>query len=178
MLSGRAGRRLAVAALLAGVAGCSSGDDGGVGDGGAGGRQAAVVLEQSGGCGDAFFWAATAEGDVAVTVTVEARSRSTAEPTVIDFTLPDPVVAVEVQRGRALVQPMCNDVIDSRVWRVDERLAGVSGAGRIRLAPRAEGEPSACGVSGDLRLEGLVAEDDTRVGDVAIQTDQIGCYAG
>lgn len=166
-----------VGVLVLGLAGCGSDDGGGESAG-----QASTVLEQSGGCGDAYFWAATAEEDVAVTVQVEARSRSDVEPTVIDFKLPDPEVTVEVQRGRALTQPLCNDVVDGTVHRVESQQAGVAGSGRITLSPRVMDERALdelpCGVNGELRLEGLVAEDGTRFDDIDIQTEGIGCYAG
>jgi hypothetical protein len=134
------------------------------------------VLPRSGGCADAFFWAANTEGTLAVTVNVDARQRSGAAPTVIDFTLPDPKVEIEIQRGRGLVQPFCNDLI-SQEWHVDSRDHGVEGKGRITLNARRQ--PSRCGSShGRLQLDGLVAGDGTRFATIDVPTANIGCYAG
>jgi hypothetical protein len=139
-------------------------------------ERAGEVLPKSGGCADAFFWAANAEGTLAVTVDVDARQRSTAAPTVIDFTLPEPNVKIEIQRGRGLVQPFCNDVI-SQEWHVDSRDHAVKGEGRITLSARRQ--PFRCGSShGRLHLDDLVASDGTRFASIDVPTANIGCYAG
>lgn len=177
---------MATAALTVVLVGCASGDDdapgGGSGGGGSGGggdgqpTSGAPDLTQSGGCGDAFFWAATAEGDLAVTVTVEARDRSGSEPTVVDFTVPDPAVTVELQVGTELVQAFCNDLLDHN-HHVESEHAAREGTGRITLAPLPADE-STCGLIGELHVEGLAFEDGTEVGTVDVRTDAIGCYAG
>ena len=136
------------------------------------------AMTQSGGCGDAFFWAANATSTVAVTVTVDARKRSGSAPTVIDFTVPDPSVTVEIQRGRGLVQPFCNDVIDANVWRVDSRSAATAGTGRITLDPAAEAFARCGATTGELHLSGVAADDGTRLDAIDIETHSIGCYAG
>jgi hypothetical protein len=135
-------------------------------------------MTQSGGCGDAFFWAANATSTVAVTVTVDARDRSSTGPTVIDFTLPDPKVKVEIQRGRGLVQPFCNDVIDGNVWRVDSRSAATAGTGRITLDAATEAFARCGATTGELRLSGVAAGDGTELDAIDIETHSIGCYAG
>ncbi len=141
------------------------------------GRQAAESLTRSGGCGDAFLWAANSNGTLAITFTVDARERRATGPTIIDFTVPDASVKVEVQRGRGLVQPFCNDVIDGNVWRVDSRRPAAAGTGRITLAA-AGAVPPACGARGELHAQDLVAEDGTKFDAIDIKTDSIGCYAG
>jgi hypothetical protein len=141
-------------------------------------QPATEAMTQSGGCGDAFFWAANATSTVAVTVTVAARERSTSGPTVIDFTAPDPKVTVEIQRGRGLVQPFCNDVIDGNVWRVDSRSAATAGTGRITLDAATEAFARCGDSTGTLHLSGLAAGDGTRLDAIDIETDSIGCYAG
>ena len=134
------------------------------------------VLARSGGCADAFFWAANTDGTLAVTVNVDARQRSGAAPTVIDFTARDPKVKIEIQRGRGLVQPFCNDLI-TQEWHVDSRDHAVEGTGRITLNARRQ--PSRCGSSrGRLHLDGLVAGDGTRFASIDVPTANIGCYAG
>ena len=134
-----------------------------------------VVLTQGGGCGDAFFWAADEAATVAVAVSVDALERSATEPTVIDFTIPDPAVTVEVQRGVALTEGFCNDVLSNH--RLDETAPIVAGAGSIWLAPVAEGI-AACGRQGRLQLRGAVTGDGASFGPIDIRTDHIGCYAG
>ncbi len=134
-----------------------------------------IVLTQGGGCGDAFFWAADDAGTVAVTVSIEARKRSATEPTVRDFDMPDPAVVVEVQRGVALTEGFCNDVLQNH--RIDETVPVVSGAGSIFLAPAGDGFDS-CGLRGRLQLRDAVTEDGMVVAPIDVSTDQIGCYAG
>jgi hypothetical protein len=141
---------------------------------------AALVLSRSGGCGDAFFWAATADETFAVTVTVDASARSATEPTTIDFAVPDPDVEVEIQTGSALTQPFCNDVIDGNVYERVSTTPATGGTGRITLDP---GPRGACGAHGTLHLEGLTTDDGMRVEPVDVwpvdvATDTIGCYAG
>jgi hypothetical protein len=160
-----------LAALVWGASACGGDDDAGAG------RAQPVALARSGGCGDAFFWASSADETVAVTVTVEARERSAAAPTTVTFSVPDPEVTVEIQRGRGLTQPFCNDVIDGNVWRVDETAAAEAGTGEIVLDPLVTG-PMSCGGHGTLHLEGLTASDGTRFGTLDVATDAIGCYAG
>jgi hypothetical protein len=176
---------MATAALAPVLVGCTSGDDdvpgGGSGGGSGGGgdgqpTSGAPALTQSGGCGDAFFWAATAEGDLAVTVSVEARDRSGSEPTVVDFTVPDPAVTVELQVGTELVQAFCNDLLDQN-HHVESEHAASEGSGRITLGPIAAPGPT-CGVDGELHVEGLAFEDGTEIGTVDVRSDAIGCYAG
>jgi len=179
------------AAVAVALMGCT-GDDGGGGTsgttapsgGGSGGSvdgassTEPLALPQSGACGDAFFWAATAAGDLAVTVQLEARERSDSEPTVVDFTVPDPAVAVTLQTGTELVQAFCNDLLDQN-HEVQAEHAASEGTGNITLEPIAEGDAT-CGITGELHVEGLAFEDGTEVevDTIDIQSDDIGCYAG
>jgi hypothetical protein len=138
-----------------------------------------VRLTASGGCGDAFLWATTAEGDVAVTVSTEARDRSAAGPTTIDFDLPDPEVTVEVLRGEDLARNFCNDVILPSSRPTDTRRATAGTGAMVLDPPKDPGSYDNCGTaSGRLRLRGLVAEDGTTFAPIDARTDQIGCYAG
>ena len=133
------------------------------------------ILPQSGGCGDAFFWAANAAGTLAVTVTVDVHQRSAAVLTSIEFAVPDPKVKIEIQRGRGLVQPFCNDLI-TQEWHIDSRYPAVEGAGRVSVDPLRR--PARCGSNGRLHLDGLVTGDGTRFAAIDVRTANIGCYAG
>ena len=132
-------------------------------------------MTQWGGCGDAFFWAANGDATIAVTVAVELRARSSETLTTLEFTLPDPAVTFEVQHGAALTEPFCNDVI-SGDWHVDARTTPVAGSGMVELDPHVS--DYACGVHGRIELTGVAATDGTRIGDVAFDSDSIGCYSG
>lgn len=135
-----------------------------------------LELTETGGCGDAFFWATTADGTTAVVVTAELRDRSTTEPTELETSLPDPRVEVEVWQGAGLTSRMCNDVVTGRI---DERTAVVEGEVRIALDPhRSEDRGFARTVDGKAELTGLVTEDGTALPDLAIKTSSIGFYAG
>jgi hypothetical protein len=57
-------------------------------------------MTQVGGCGDAFFLARECHGNRRGHHQRRARERSATGPTVLDFTVPDPKVKVEIQRGR------------------------------------------------------------------------------
>lgn len=130
-------------------------------------------------CGDAYFWATTGSGSVAVTVRIDARDRSTTEVTTEAFTLPDPAVEVEVLEGRDLGRNFCNDVIDT-ASEPRARQGAVAGEGTITLDPALEGlDPFGCGsISGQLDLTGLEAEDGTTFAPIRVSSDSIGCYAG
>ena len=133
------------------------------------------AMTQWGACGDAFFWAANGDATIAVTVAVELRARSSETPTTLAFTLPDPAVTVEVQHGRELTEPLCNDVISSD-WHVDACITPIEGSGWVELDPHVS--DYAGGVHGRIELTGVVATDGTRIGDVAFDSDSIGCYSG
>lgn len=130
-------------------------------------------------CGDAFFWATTESGDLAVTVRIEAMHRSTTEETTWEFEVSDPDVAVEILEGEGLSANFCNDVVSTSA-EPRQRQAGVAGEGTITLQPALAGpDPLGCGsVVGELELTGLQAADGTRFGPVRVTSDSIGCYSG
>lgn len=145
-----------------------------------------VTLEQSGACGEAFFWAASRSGDVAVTVQVDVRKRATNAATTVGFSVPDDQVAVEVLRGNALHRNFCTDLPFSEP---ESRAPARRGKGALTLAAPADGEgvdPPAgsaiggpgCGVKGTLALTELVADDGTRIEVPTVRATTIGCYAG
>lgn len=150
-------------------AGCGEQDD--VRSGGTGAT--ALEFTRSGGCGDAYFWATTEDDEHAVVVSVDLRDRSTSGPTVVDVSLPDSAVDIELWEGTGLGSLMCNDVVEGEVT---SETPVVEGAGTITVEPRAEDDVDY--VDGKLELTGLVADDGTELPDLAIKTTSIGFYAG
>jgi hypothetical protein len=160
---------LAVPAIT--LVGCGEQDD--VRSGGTGATEPALEFTRSGGCGDAYFWATTADDEHAVVVSVDLRDRSTSGPTVVDVSLPDSAVDIQLWEGTGLGSLMCNDVVEGEVT---SETPVIEGAGTITVEPRAEDDIDY--VDGKLELTGLVAEDGTELPDLAIKTSSIGFYAG
>ena len=138
-----------------------------------------VELTAGDACGDAWFWAATGSGDIAVTVSIDAVDRSSAEVMTKDFVVPDGSVSVEVLEGQGMRQNFCTDVVNGSA-RPRQRQEAVAGEGTIRLDPLPQGlDPVGCGsVSGELELTGLEAEDGTTFAPIRVRSDSIGCYSG
>lgn len=145
---------------------------------GATGEQSAATtidLPRTGACGDAFFWAESADGDTAVTVDVAySRPADLAVTLAIPFTLPDRSVKVRVLEGQALSNNFCTDAINTSS-RPESTSPAVTGQGRVTIAPP-PGNGSACGRLGTLRLRGLVAEDGTQFSPITVESRDIGCY--
>lgn len=136
-----------------------------------------IALTRSGACGDAYFWAATESGDIAVTVTVDARERSARAPTAISFEQPGDGLTIEVLRGSNLPRNLCNDVIDPDA-EPTSTMPATAGHGEITLDPTAEA-PDGCGTTtGRLHADGLTAPDGTTFEPITITSHSIGCYAG
>ena len=139
---------------------------------------AQVALTASGGCGDAYLWAETSEGDTAVTVEVNARKRSNDKKTTIVFSVPDPAVKVRVLRGTNLSRNFCTD-LPSTESDPDTNQPAVSGSGKVVLDPATPNLQGACGKTiGSAQIEGLVADDGTVFAPISIETNDIGCYSG
>ena len=138
-----------------------------------------VELTAGDACGDAWFWAATGSGDIAVTVSIDAVDRSSAEAMVQDFVLPDGTVTVQVLEGRGMRQNFCTDAVNGSA-EPRERQGAVAGEGTIRLDPLPPGpDPMSCGsVAGELELTGLEAEDGTTFAPIRVSSHSIGCYSG
>ena len=141
--------------------------------GGTSATEPALEFTRSGGCGNAYFWATTEDDEHAVVVSVDLRDRSTSGPTVVDVSLPDSAVDIELWEGTGLGSLMCNDVVEGEVT---SEAPVVEGAGTITVEPRAGDDVDY--VDGKLELTGLVAEDGTELPDLAISTTSIGFYAG
>ncbi len=136
-----------------------------------------IILTKSGACGDAFFWAESENGEVAVTITVDARSRPADAPTTISIVLPDPAIDVEILTGHNLARNFCTDVLDTLSYPVTT-VTAVAGTGEIIL-DAAKPIAEACGsTSGTLRLKGLIASVDTTFAPINITSSMIGCYSG
>ena len=134
------------------------------------------MLPNGDACADAYFWAASDSGDIAVTLFVDARDRSHDEATTLQFALPDPAIEVKILRGEDLSANFCTDVL-SRASHPESRQAATAGGGKITLDPTSEG--TTCGaVTGELELNGLVAQDGTNFAPIRVTSDSIGCYAG
>lgn len=134
----------------------------------------AFEIADSGGCGDAFFWAADADGSQVIQVYVEQRDRPAAQPTVLELTLPDPEVTATLQTGTNLTGDQCNDL---PMGQVSDEQPIVEGSGTMTLDPPSIDGFSG-GVTGTLTMTGLVADDGTTLPDLAVTTDMIGFYAG
>ena len=138
-----------------------------------------VELTDGDACGDAWFWAATDSGDIAVTVSIDAVDRSSVTALAQEFVLPHAAVSVEVLEGENLQRNFCTDVLDGSA-EPRERQGAVAGEGTIRLDPLPPGlDPMGCGsVSGELELTGLQAADGTTFAPIRVRSDSIGCYSG
>ena len=134
-----------------------------------------IDLVRSGACGDAFFWAESADGDTAVTVDVAySRPADLAVTLAIPFTLPDRSVKVRVLEGQDLSRNFCTDLIDMSS-QPESTSPAVAGHGRVTIAPP-PGNGNACGRTlGTLRLKGLVAEDGTEFSPITVESRDIGC---
>ena len=136
-----------------------------------------IRLTKSGACGDAFFWAESESGEIAVTITVDAQSRSAEAPTTISIVLPDPAIDVEILTGHNLGRNFCTDLPDPSSYPLTT-VTAVAGTGEIALdaaLPLTE----ACGsTTGTLRLNGLIADDGTAFAPIDVTSPMIGCYSG
>lgn len=134
-------------------------------------------LTRSGGCGEAYLWAADEDGAVAVTVGVDVRPLSPDAPTEVAIDLSDPEVDATLLRGEDLPRNFCTDLPDG-----DSEPTGrsplVAGTGTLVVEPGTVDEVPCATGTGRLELTGVVAEDGTDVGSVTLTTDAIGCYSG
>lgn len=139
---------------------------------------AAVELTRSGGCGEAFLWAASDDGRVVVTVGVEVERFSAREPVTIEVDLADPEFDAALLRGHAdLTRNLCVDVLEEDA-EPDETVPLTAGTGELVIGPVST-DVSRCGdVTGTLDLADVEAEDGTRIGTVHAETEDIGCFAG
>jgi hypothetical protein len=139
---------------------------------------APIELTRSGGCGEAYLWAATEDGTAVVAVSVEVPRYSTTDPVVVAVDVTDPEVEAVLLRGDAdLTRNLCVDVIDAEA-EPDETVPLTAGAGEVVIGPIPTDVPTCGNVTGTLALDGVEAGDGTRIGAVAAETDAIGCYAG
>jgi hypothetical protein len=134
-----------------------------------------VTLAPGNGCGDVYFWAATADDTVAVTVTVDQRERSTTEPTLASYDVGDAGLEVKVLRGEKLSTTFCTDILMGHP--VKSETDASAGHVEVRLDP---GTPDmlGCGKThGSVTVTGLTG-DGLSFDDFTVDSDMIGCYAG
>jgi hypothetical protein len=138
-----------------------------------------LELPRTGGCGDAFFWAATDSGDVAVTVLVDTEDRPSDRPTKLTASLPSDLASVRVLRGTDVPRNFCTDVIDSDS---QPRSASRAAAGDLTIVlDPAPTPPVLCGrtsVEGRMELVRLIADDRTAFAPISVRTNSIGCVDG
>lgn len=139
---------------------------------------ATVELTRSGGCGEAYLWAASEDGTVVVAIWVEIPRWSTIDPVEIEIDVTDPDVDADVLRGHAdMTRNLCVDVIEEEA-QPDETIPLVEGTGEVVIGPIPT-DVDPCGhATGTLELDDAVAEDGTRFGHVTAETTDIGCFAG
>ncbi len=137
-----------------------------------------VDLLRTGACGEAFFWAESSTGDIAVTVEATYSRPVDVDVTLaIPFTLPDRQVNVRVLTGQDLSRNFCTD-LPALTSEPESTSAAIVGQGRVTIAPP-PGHGNACGRTlGTLRLRGLVAEDGTEFSPISVESRDIGCYSG
>ena len=128
----------------------------------------------TGACNGVAFWAVSADRSIAVWISTDVSDRSATSVTALRFNLPDPLIQIELQRGQALDQALCGDVIETPPYRLDNTLGAISGVVTLALGP-----PEACGnVSGTLRVEELVFADGTHPVNFTIDSMTVDCYVG
>jgi hypothetical protein len=94
-----------------------------------------IELSRSGGCAEAFLWAATEDGTVAITVGVEVPRFSTTDPVTIDLDVPDPAVEATLLRADAdMTRNFCVDVIEADA-EPDETIPLTAGTGEVVIGP-------------------------------------------
>lgn len=136
-----------------------------------------VQLVRTGACGDAYFWAESADGNIAVTVDVTYSPVGADVTLAIPFSLPDRQVKIRVLKGHDLSRNFCTDLITTSS-EPESTSAAVAGEGQVTIAP-APNHGSACGRTlGTLNLRGLVAEDGTEFSPITVESRDIGCYSG
>jgi hypothetical protein len=168
----RIGAAVLLGALVLSVGGCGEDDEPATGSEPT--RSPPLEFTKTGGCGDAFFWATTADDEHALVVTAELHDRSTSEPTVLEAELPDAEVEVELWEGEGLTSLMCNDLI---MGEVTEKTPIEQGSLTVTLQARPRKEPGNLS-DGKAELTGLATADGTELPDLAIRTTTIGFYAG
>lgn len=169
----------AVLALGLLLPGCVSQTEGsGAPAGGSTGRSGSpggdVELVRGDACAEVFFWAASASGEVAVTVEVDVADRAADRPSEYSLELPDPGIAVTVLTGPGdLTQDFCTDALVG----VEPTGEQEAVAGTVLIRVDAPGED--CGESdGELRIDGLVTEDGTGFPPVHVRSVLVGCNVG
>lgn len=131
-----------------------------------------IGWDTSGVCGEAFFWAASSDGTLAVTISV-GTFQATDEPAATSFSLPDDLVDVEVVHGTRLDRYYCTDLPASGAA-VTSTEKVVAGSGEVELGRR-----GLCSeVPGTLALRGIRTSPGTEYPSVDIDALGVGCSSG
>jgi hypothetical protein len=131
-------------------------------------------LTQLGGCADAFFWAATADDTLAITIRIDVRDRprDTAFERTYDLAT-DAAITVEVVEGAELA--FCTDD-PGQLPRIDRTETITEGTVNVRIDPPPEDFNVV--VRGEATITGARLADGRSIPPLTITTDQIGFYAG
>jgi hypothetical protein len=136
-------------------------------------------LPTTGGCGDVFFYAVSADATVGLVVSTNAPARDggftgSAPEFHAHYELPDGQLGVRVEIGQAVNEPYCNDVISGQ-HRIDVTRDAVGGTVDV------DADAGECPVSGQASLHDVVVDAGGRrlqVPDMVIHADGLGCFAG
>jgi hypothetical protein len=136
-------------------------------------------LPTTGGCGDVFFYAVSADATVGLVVSTKEPARGggfsgSAPEFHAHYELPSDRLGVRVEIGNEVNQPYCNDVI-STDHRIDVTRDAVAGTVDV------DADAGECPVSGRASLHGVVVDAGGRrlqVPDMVIPADGLGCFAG
>ncbi len=139
-----------------------------------------IDLVRTGACGDAYFWAESSAGDMAVTVEIaDSRPAGFQGTMSIPFSLtgPSPRVDVRVLTGHDLSNNFCTDLPElSSEPEASE--GAVAGEGTITIDPPPD-TGNTCGRNlGSLHLSGLVSEAGIEFSPINLSSHDIGCYSG
>jgi hypothetical protein len=136
----------------------------------------------TGGCGDAFFWATNAAGSAAITIEWRGAASEAWASDGFEATeqLPNPEITVTVIEGSQLTNYYCNDIRMPGQGTTSE-IEASSGTVEIAVRPTAEGfEPSG---QADLRLSDVtfrlaVGGEVWHLAELVIENVSVGWLAG
>jgi hypothetical protein len=137
-------------------------------------------LTSWGGCGDVTLYALDEASDTLLIVSADVADRSTAEPTVVAGDLPQPGVTVTLVRGARLDKGLCEAMFEEPGAQIDSSVGAATGTVTFTVGPAGpvDAPLQACGTTtGSVEVQNLVMLDGSRVADLTISSDDVGCYA-
>ncbi len=132
------------------------------------------VFVHSGGCGEAFFWAANDDSTIALRIQT-AVPTDRANEVVVDLSEPLGTL-VELQHGTSLQMSLCGDITDD-TYRLDVSVPAVSGTVTFTFGAG----PARCvdgGYDGTAELDDVEFGDGTFIESLTVSTTELGCFAG